>query len=247
MKILLAVDIGNTNITLGVFAGDVLKAKFKIPSGKQNYTSELKKIFSRYHCDSVIICSVVPAVTRSFTKNLKQFLNRKPYVLGQNCKVPIKNAYKFPRQVGQDRLVNAYAAIKIFGAPAIVIDFGTAVTFDIISSWGAYLGGMIIPGMRISLEALKEKTALLPGLKVQAPKEFIGRDTKNSILSGIVNGFGSLTDALVEKINKELKISLYVIGTGGDIDLISSYCRVIKYRDSDLTLKGLALIFKTIL
>jgi len=154
--------------------------------------------------------------------------------------------YRRPAQVGQDRLVNAYAAFFSYGAPLIVIDFGTAVTFDVVSQKREYLGGMILPGLKISLDSLAQRTALLPSIRLTSPAEFIGRDTKNSMLSGIVYGFSSLVDELCRKIKKKLGSKARVVATGGDAGLIGRYCRVINKIDKDLTLKGLALIMNKI-
>jgi type III pantothenate kinase len=157
--------------------------------------------------------------------------------------VPIKNLYRKPKQVGQDRLVNAYAGVILYGAPLIVVDFGTAITFDAVSKNKEYLGGMILPGLDISLHSLAERTALLPKIKLNKPKEFIGRDTKDSILSGVVYGFAALTDDLTQRIKNRIGKSAKVIGTGGNIKLIRRYCRNIDKVDRDLTLKGLNLIY----
>ena len=158
--------------------------------------------------------------------------------------MPIKNLYRNPKQVGQDRLVNAYAAVKLYGAPLIVVDFGTAVTFDIISKNKAYLGGMILPGMRISLDILAERAALLPKIKLNRPKEFIGRDTKSSMTSGIVYGLAALTDALAVKIKQRIGRNALVIGTGGNIGLIFRYCKAIDKVRGDLTIQGLSMLYR---
>ncbi|OGX19409.1 MAG: hypothetical protein A3K83_00505 [Omnitrophica WOR_2 bacterium RBG_13_44_8b] len=240
---LLAVDIGNTNISFGVFKADRLVIKFNIPT--KNYTlKELNKKLARLAIDNAVICSVVPDSTRVLASGLKQKLGKKPYIIGKDIKVTIKNLYRKPKQVGQDRLVNAYAGARLFGAPLVVVDFGTAVTFDVISSKKEYLGGMILPGLEISLDALNKRTALLPEIKLLRPKEFIGRDTKSSMLSGIVFGFAALTDVLAERIKQKIGRNAKVIGTGGNIGLISKFCRHLDKIDINLTLKGLNLIYR---
>jgi len=176
-------------------------------------------------------------------KELRKLLGKQPYIIGKGIKAPIKNLYRRPKQVGQDRLVNAYAGIKLYGAPLIAVDFGTAVTFDVVSGNKEYLGGMILPGLTISLDALNQRTALLPKIKLEEPKEFIGRDTKSSMLSGIVYGFAALTDDLVIRIKKKIGKDATVISTGGNIGLIGKYCRQIDKVDRDLTLKGLNLLY----
>ena len=185
----------------------------------------------------------MPSVTKILAKDIERLLGQPPYIIGKDIVVPINNLYRKPRQVGQDRLVNAYAGIMLYGAPLIVVDFGTAVTFDLVSKDKAYLGGMILPGMEISLDALAERTALLPKIKLTRPEEFIGRDTKNSMLSGIIYGFSSLADSLIKKLKQKLGKNAQVIATGGNISLISNYCRKINKINRDLTLQGLCLLF----
>ena len=243
---LLAIDIGNTNINLGLFFGRRLLKRYIIPTGKKNYYPLLKKLLgkNKRRIGKIIVCSVVPKSTFILAKGLRKLLKLKPIIIGKNITVPIRNLYRKPKQVGQDRLVNAYAASTLYGAPLIIIDFGTAITFDVISKDKEYLGGMILPGLGISLEALYERTALLPKIKLSRPKEFIGRDTRNSMLSGIIYGFAALTDDLASRIKKEIGKNALVIGTGGNIDLIGRYCRKINRIDPDLTLKGIALLKK---
>lgn len=241
---LLAIDIGNTNIDLGLFRGNRLIKRYVIPTGSKNYRVYLKKIASRNKIKEAIISSVVPKAAKVLGKELAGLLVKRPYIIGKDISVPIRNLYRKPRQVGPDRLVNAYAGVVFYGAPLIVVDFGTAVTFDVISGNKEYLGGMILPGLGISLDALAERTALLPKTKLKRPKEFIGRDTKASILSGIIYGFASLTERLAEKIKDKIGKKALVIGTGGNIGLICGYCRAFDKIDRDLTLKGLNLIYK---
>jgi len=240
---LLTVDVGNTTINCGVFEKHKFKRRYAFATNSGNYSKFLKNIFTHNIINDAIISSVVPKVTKALEKELRKFLTKPALILGKNLKVPVKNLYRFPKQVGQDRLVNAFAAVKLYGAPAIVVDFGTAITFDVISRKEEYLGGMILPGLRISLEALNERTALLPKIQLEKPKEFIGKDTRNSMLSGIVYGFSALTDDLTERIKKKIGKNARVIGTGGNIDLINSYCSNFDAIDKDLTLKGLNLIY----
>ena len=241
---LLAIDIGNTNINFGVFMDKKLVNKFCIATKTYNL-STLKNKLPKIKFDDAIVCSVVPRVTRVIDKDLRRLLGKRPYIIGKDIIVPIKNLYRNPKQVGQDRLVNAYAGVSLYGAPLIMIDFGTAVTFDAVSKHKEYLGGMILPGLKISLAALAERTALLPKIKLAKPKDFIGRDTRNSMLGGIVYGFASLTDDLVKRIRDKIGKNARVIATGGDIQLIQQYCHNLHRVDRDLTLKGLNLIYHT--
>jgi len=241
---LLTVDIGNTNINLGLFKGDALIKRFSLATRAKDYGRQLKWVFVRNGIDDSIISSVVPSAARSMEKVLNSLLGKKPLITGRDIDVPVKNLYTRPRQAGQDRLVNAYAGIMLYGAPLVLVDFGTAVTFDAVSKNKEYLGGMILPGLAISLEVLSRKTALLPGIKLESPRQFIGRDTKNSMLSGIVYGFASLTDGLVGRIKNKIGMSAKVIGTGGDIGLMGKYCKSIDKINKDLTLSGLNFVYK---
>lgn len=240
---ILTIDVGNTNINFALFKDNKVLKYFISPSNQESYYAFLKKILLVPKIEGCIISSVVPLVTLALEKDLKKLGIPKLIVLGKNHFVGIKNRYKYPKQVGQDRLVNAYAASKFFGAPAIIIDFGTAITFDIVSDKKEYLGGIIIPGFRISLEALAQKTALLPKVTIERPRGLIGKDTKSSMLSGIVFGYSIMTDGLIEQLKKTFKKQPYVIGTGGNINFISKYCQNISFYDKDLTLRGLNLIY----
>ncbi|MCX5705219.1 MAG: type III pantothenate kinase [Candidatus Omnitrophica bacterium] len=241
---LLAVDIGNTFITLGAFRGRRLVKRATLPTKNKTHFYGLKNFISGNTIEDAIICSVVPQATVALAKDLRRLIGTKPYIVGKNIRVPVKNLYHMPNQVGMDRLVNAYAGIKLYKAPLIAVDFGTAITFDVVSKKGEYLGGMILPGLRISLEALAERTALLPRIKLSRPKEFIGKDTRNSMLSGIIYGFAALTDDLSQRIKRLIGKNARVIGTGGNIKLICKYCKKIDVVDRDITLKGLNLIYE---
>ncbi|MCX5669608.1 MAG: type III pantothenate kinase [Candidatus Omnitrophica bacterium] len=241
---LLAIDIGNTNITGGIFVGGKLKYQFDIATKTYKKRVLAKKLRTYSKISVSVICSVVPKLTLVIQRDLKLISGRNPYIIGKDLIVPIENRYRIPKQVGQDRLVNAYAASNLYTCPLIVIDSGTAITFDVISKDRAYLGGLIFPGMNISLDALKEKTALLPQVKLQRPKMLIGRDTKNSILSGVVFGTASLSKELVNKIKQCIGKQAVVIGTGGNIHLIKKYSTIAIQIDTNLTLKGINLIYE---
>jgi type III pantothenate kinase len=240
---LLAIDIGNTNISFGIFKGNVIIRTFDIPSKQYSCKKMLKKI-GLVKITDMLICSVVPKLTNAVMKDLKRVFGKRPHIIGRDVRVSIQNRYRNPSQVGQDRLVNAYAGLIFYGAPLIVIDSGTAITFDVISKRKAYLGGLILPGLGISLAALNEKTALLPQIKLEYPRELIGRDTISSILSGVVIGAGATVDALVIKIKRKIGKNSQVIGTGGSIDLLKKYSNLKIKIDRNLTLKGLNFIYK---
>jgi len=242
MNTLLAVDIGNTGITAGLFRGTRLIKRFSTPTHQAGYRSFLYSV-ARSDVTAVIIASVVPHATEKLVKNLKTaFPGIQPVILGKNASAPVKNRYKNPGQVGQDRLVNAFAAIRLYGCPAIVVDFGTAITFDIISAKGEYKGGLILPGLQTSLDALAEKTALLPKVSASRPSGLIGRDTRSSMLNGIIYGSTCMADGLARKLAAQTGKQTRIIGTGGHIKLIAPYCTCFTTIDPDLTLKGLNLI-----
>lgn len=246
-NMLLAIDVGNTTVNVGIFNNDRLILTKKIitkrPVSKKYYLAEFRRILKNEKVKNVIISSVVPEVTTILKTLFKKDSNLRTMVLGQDAIVPIKNFYRNPRQVGQDRLVNAYAGYKKFGGGVIIVDFGTAVTFDVISKKGEYLGGIIFPGIEISLNALSQKAALLPKITLKKPKVLIGKDTITSMRSGILNGYAALCAGLVSKIKKEAGKDYKVILTGGHAKLISKYCHF-DIIQPNLTLEGLNLLYK---
>lgn len=237
---LLVIDIGNTNITAGLFENNRLIKKGKVHT--HNFPKQ-KKFFSQLvgkrEVEKIIICCVVPQVLSRLIKFLLANFKVKPLVCGKDIIIPIKNLYKKPQQVGQDRLVGAFAVSQKYGTPAIVIDFGTAVTFDVISQEGEYLGGAILPGVDIAFDSLFEKTALLPMVKFKVPRDIIGHDTVNSIRSGVVYGYASLCDGMVKKFQKRVKSKPKVIATGGYAHFVAKYSDMIQEVDSNLVLEGL--------
>jgi len=245
--VLLAIDIGNTSIHAGIFQKKrnirtmLMRADASqlgiSKAFKKNLSTDAKKI------KSVVISSVVPDVAIITQRVIERLMGIKPIVLGRDMIVPITNLYKKPKQVGQDRLVNAYACKELYGSPAIVLDFGTATTFDYINRFGEYEGGIITPGVNTTIDTLAEKTALLPKIKISKPDRLIGKDTVGSIKSGVFFGIACLCDGLVQKIKKSYKNNPIVIATGGLASLFCPYCKEINKIDKYLTLKGMAIIF----
>jgi type III pantothenate kinase len=238
---LLAIDIGNTSITFGIFVGDRLIKRFNISTCAYSL-KKLRKGLSRLIIDNAVMCSVVPIMTGILEKDLRGLLKKQPYVIGKNLKVPIENLYHKPKEVGADRLVNAYGCVKLYGYPAICVDFGTAITFDVISKKAEYLGGVIVPGLELSLETLSKRAALLPKITLKEPESLIGRDTVGSMRSGIVYGVSALTDGLIKKLKEEIGKRVVVVVTGGNSAFIARFCKSINKVDRNLTLKGLQLI-----
>ena len=250
----LTVDIGNTTIALAlvkktkIIADQRLDTSTKAKALKLQLTGILRGFKRKYGTvEQSIICSVVPQMIGIVKRVIKQELKAQVIVVGEDIKVPIVNRYKNPRQVGQDRLVGAYAAMTLYGKPAIIIDLGTAITFDAVSRKGEYLGGAIVPGIRLSAESLFLKTALLPEIAIKAPKFVIGRTTQESILSGLFYGYGSMCRGMIDLIGKHIKGKPKVIMTGGHTQLMKKFItRDIRVVDEYLVFKGLSLLLDSI-
>lgn len=250
---LLAIDIGNTNIAIGLFKAKRLLKRLRLATGSKRaviYDGINKRLdicgIDAAAIEAVIISSVVPSASKVVGDIFKKQIKVKTILLGKDINVPIKNRYKKPEQVGQDRLVNSFACLKLYGRPAIIIDFGTATTFDYLDKKGAYCGGLITPGVEVSIAAFVSRTALLPKISLRKPKGLIGRETAESMRSGIVHGLSSMCDGIVEKIRKRYPPRPKVIATGGLAAFFAPYCRHIDSIDENLTLKGLYLIYHAI-
>ncbi len=253
-SLLLAIDIGNTAVSLGIMSGTFLTDNHHLDTYaiRGRISKELKALVKSVkrqypEIDQVIICSVVPALTKLTSSLIKKYFGVKPRIVGQDLIVPIKNNYDHPAQVGQDRLVGTYAAKILYGYPLIIIDFGTAITFDVISAKGFYEGGMIVPGIRLSAESLFRKTALLPKIEtIKTPRTLIGKNTKESILSGLFFGYGAMSCGLIDMISKRIKGKPKVIVTGGYTHLMKKFILPkINKIDRDLVFKGLALLSRS--
>lgn len=243
---ILVCDIGNTNITLGLYKDSSLILREKIATTSHNKFKEfLKNAFRSVNIAynkirAAVICSVVPKAALSIKNALLDMTDASVYVVGENINVPIKNLYSKPKQVGSDRLIASFSAMRIYGAPVIVVDFGTAITIDVVSKNKEYLGGIIAPGINLSLSALSYNTALLPKLKLSHPRKLIGKSAKASMLSGATFGVASLVDGLILKLKNELKDNtIKVVATGGDSQFIKRYCKEIDYVEPDLILRGM--------
>jgi len=244
---LLAIDIGNTTVTFAIMKGKRVAHAHSLDNsalsaGLKRELSCIKRKFPRI--SDVILCSVVPKTLKTVDRAVRRHLKITPMIIGKDIKVPIKNNYRDPKQVGQDRLVCAYATRHLYGSPAIIIDFGTAITFDVVSKLGHYQGGIIVPGIRLSAESLYRKTALLPKINsIKGPKALIGRDTQESILSGIFFGYGSMCCGLIDSLAKGLKGKPKVIVTGGHTRLMRKFiAKKITKIDKDLVFKGMAIL-----
>ena len=189
--------------------------------------------------EQAVVCSVVPQATPKVVRALRAAGCPRVRVAGRTLRIPIKNRYRYPRQVGQDRLVGAYAAWRTYKRDCIVADFGTAITIDVVTRNGEYLGGVIAPGLDISLEALAARTALLPKVELREPPELLGRDTANSIRSGLLYGCVALCEGLVTQLKRRYAPKAVVVATGGSSPLIAKHTRLIRRLRPTLVLEGL--------
>lgn len=248
---IIAFDIGNTAISLALLKGkrvlhvDTIDINVKRDELYRQIDSYIKHHLSDlYRVDRGIICSVVPKKTRAIQRYVAKKLQVPVSVIGQDVNVPIVNNYTDKKQVGQDRLVGAYAVKKMFGSPAIIVDFGTATTFDLVNDKGEYDGGIIVPGVRLSAESLFSKTALLPRIEhINAPKHLIGRNTQESILSGIFYGYGAMCTGLIDEIQHQTQRKPKIILTGGYTQVMKRFIKAkISKIDRHLVFKGIAFL-----
>jgi type III pantothenate kinase len=248
---LLVVDIGNTNIALGVFEKNDLSQHWKIRSDRNKTSDEyeiiLLNLLSLAHIevmsiDSVIISSVVPPLTPVFQNLSQNLLKVNPLVVGPGLKTGMPILYENPQEVGADRVVASVAAFEKYGGPAIIVDFGTATTFDVISKEGNYMGGAIAPGIQIAAEALFLKTAKLPRIEIKKPKNAIGRTTVTSMQSGLYFGYIGLISNIIEEISKELGEDIKIVATGSFASQIYPDVASIEYLEPFLVLEGLKII-----
>jgi type III pantothenate kinase len=249
---LLTVDIGNTNINLGVFNDTKLKATWRMATRvhrmPDEYASLILHLFEHEGIDAAqitdaIMCSVVPPLSGVFQEMCRRYLKVTPLMVEAGVKTGVRIAMDNPREVGADRIVNAVAAHQLYGGPVIVIDLGTATTFDAVSKEGDYLGGAIAPGIAIATEALFSRTAVLPRVELTHPKRAIGRNTVAAMQSGIVFGYAGLIEGIVTRIQKELGVKAKVVATGGYSELLAGETKAIEEVNPDLTLVGLRLIY----
>ena len=236
---ILAIDIGNTSIHVGLFKGRTLRRQFSLPTRMARSAGKLRRRLRIGSATEAVVCSVVPWATPVVVRTLRAAGCRRVRVVGRDLRVPIKNRYRNPRQVGQDRLVGAYAAWRAYRRDCIVVDFGTAITIDVVTKKGEYLGGVIAPGLSISLEALATRTALLPKVDLREPPELLGRDTSNSIRSGLLFGCVALCDGLVTQLKRRYAPKAVVVATGGASSLIAKHAHTIDHLRPNLVLEGL--------
>ncbi|MGB4660730.1 MAG: type III pantothenate kinase [Mobilitalea sp.] len=249
---LLAIDVGNTNITIGVFENTNLKANFRLTTQVARTSDEYGLIICDLliikHIDvtditAVTIASVVPQLMHSLASGIIKYLDITPLIVGTGTKTGIKIATANPKEIGADRIVDAVAAYDIYGGPVLVIDFGTAITYDLITADGSFIAGVTSPGLRISANALWTQTAKLPEIEIAMPDSILAKDTITSMQAGLVFGCIGQTEYIVNRMLKESGIEdCKVIATGGLGKIIAEATDVIEIYDPNLTLKGLKII-----
>lgn len=251
---LLAVDIGNTNVTLGIFDGQDLRATWRMATDinqmGDEYAATLLTLMAHQGMDPAEIqeaamCSVVPPLVGTFDDLLRRYFKTRPVIVRAGVKTGVRIVYPNPREVGADRIVNCAAAHHLYpGRPVIVVDMGTGTTFDIVSKDGEFIGGVIAPGIAIAAQALYTRTAALPRVELVAPERAIGTTTVSAMQSGIVFGYVGLVEGLLRRVQAELPEKAFVVATGGYAGLIASGTRLIDEVNPDITLVGLRLIYQ---
>jgi type III pantothenate kinase len=250
---LLAVDIGNTNVTLGVFEGEQLRATWRMATDINQMGDEYAAILltllaqqglKTSDITEAAVCSVVPPLVSTFEDLLRRYFQVTPLVVRAGVKTGVRITYPNPREIGADRIVNAAAANHLYKGPVIVVDMGTGTTFDIVDGDGDFIGGVIAPGIGIAAQALYTRTAALPRVELVPPEKAIGTTTISAMQSGIVYGYIGLVEGLLRRVQSELKEKALVVATGGYAGLIADGTILIDEVNPDITLIGLRLIYQ---
>ncbi|MBN2804588.1 MAG: type III pantothenate kinase [Deltaproteobacteria bacterium] len=250
---ILVSDIGNTHTSLGLFKDDTLILKWNVQTSKERTTDEwgltFKSFFEMHsiklsEISGVAISSVVPPAVFALKQAAQKYLNCNPLMVGPGIKTGLSLRYDNPKEIGADRVVNAVAAKHYYKKAAIIIDFGTATTFDCVSNNGEYLGGVICPGIGISLDALVTKTAKLSKVEIAKPPSVIGKTTEHAMQSGILYGYTSMVDGLIKRLIKEMNDTPVIIATGGLSQIITQESETIEHYEPDLAMNGLKIIFE---
>ncbi len=246
---LLAIDVGNTQTVLGLFDGERLTDQFRVGTDRTQTGDELavllRALVELEVLDGIVLCSSVPALVREYELFAERWAGTQLLVLGPGVSTGVPIRYDDPREVGPDRIANAVAARVRHGAPAVVVDFGTSTNFDVVNEAGEFAGGVLAPGIEVSMDALFARAARLPRVPFQAPERVISQTTTAALQSGLVYGFAGQVDAIVDRIREELVATgAPVVATGGLADLIAPHSRTITAVDPELTLHGLRLVWE---
>ncbi len=249
---LLVIDIGNTHIKLGLYDGDELRAHWRIATNRHSvaddYAVTIHSLFVSRSLDwrvvdGTAVASSVPPLVAVFGEFSRSYLKCEPVIIGPGIKTGVRLLYDNPREVGPDRVANALAAYRLYGGPAIVVDFGTGLNFDVVSSDGDFLGGSIAPGMGIAADALFRVAARLYQVEFLRPPHAIGKNTAQALQSGLIFGYVGLVEGIVRRIRAELNGTAVVIGTGGMADVIAQETNIIEHIEPNLTLEGLRMVY----
>ena len=250
---LLSIDVGNSMVTMGVFNGEQLVTTLRLASDTRRLDDEYGLLITnlldlngveRSQIEDICLCSVVPPLTPIFEQVSLNYFGVRPLTVTAGVRTGLQITYDNPRDVGSDRIVDAVAAIHLYGPPAIVVDFGTATVFDAVSRDGVYLGGAIAPGINVAAEALFLNTSQLRRVELTAPKSAIGQNTSTALQSGLVFGYAGLVDGIVARFKEELGQDAKVIGTGGLAEIISKETDIFDAINPELTLVGLRLVYE---
>lgn len=250
---LLVVDVGNTQTHFGAYDGDRLVEHWRFATVRESTSDELGAALRNLlalralgldDIDASIVSSTVPALRPEWTAMAARYLGHEMPVVGPGVKTGMSIRIDNPRELGADRLVNAVAAYDAVGGPCVVVDLGTALTFDVVSAEGEYLGGIIAPGVEISMEALTSRAAAIPKIDLDPPKTLIGKGTVDAIRSGVVYGFAAQVDGIVTRLREELGEATEAIATGGLAHAIVPFCETLDEIDDELTLRGLRIIWE---
>ncbi|NPV58000.1 MAG: type III pantothenate kinase [Anaerolineae bacterium] len=253
MTKILTIDIGNTNVTLGLYVGNQLGPRWRLATDNERMPDEYGLQFLGLldhagrkitELEGICLSSVVPPLTSRVVQACSQYLGLDPLIIGPEIKTGIKILYEEPGAVGADRIADVVAVNELYGGPACVVDFGTATTFNAITAKGEYLGGAIAPGIRIAVDALTQRTAKLPRIDLVVPPSVIGKNTVHAMQSGILLGYVSLVEGMVNRFRMELGNDMKVIATGGMAELIAPYSPTIQVVAPWLTLDGLRIIWE---
>lgn len=252
--VLLAVDVGNTNLTFGIFRGETISGSFrmttKLPRTSDEFGIWILDLLNargvkKEQVQDVIIASVVPGIMHSLNSGIIKYLEKKPIVVGAGTKTGLKISMANPRELGADRVVDAVAGLELYGGPVMVIDFGTATTYDLVLADGTFLCGITSPGIRISANALWNEAAKLPEIGIEKPDSILAKDTVTSMQAGLIYGCIGQTEYIIRRVREEAGLSeMKVVATGGLGRIIAAETKLIDVYDPDLTLRGLQLLYR---